>query len=745
MDVLQSPKNLNLKITTPLGDDVFVVDQFEGREELSTPFEYVVFMHSMEPDLPYQNLLAGEATLSLQVGENIRYFTGFIGQIEQNQTLIDNQGNTVTYYKASLYPKLWLQKFNRDYRIFQNQSALTIVQSLLEEVGISDFENAVESAGGAVREYCVQYDESVFDFISRLLEEEGIYYYFEHNETTHTLVLADNMDACATPVEPSAARLISSEPSSPLLNVVTHFSLQHKVVPGQFETRDFNFTIPSTTLVSTFAGTGRGGSMNEFPSGFSTLDDGEARATYRLQECEWPGQTARGQSTLYNLQPNRILTLENHPRSDLNIDYVICSVTHKVSQRLDDTQQHVLKIYENTFTAFPRGVPFRPLRRTPKKRITSHQTAIVTGPEGEEIFVDSLGRIKVKFHWDHYNQANEDSSCWVRVAQTWSGAGWGALVTPRIGMEVVVSYIEGDPDRPLVVGCVYNGDNLPPEDVANPTRSIFRTNSSLGGDGFNELYFDDSAGAEEIYTHAQHTLNTTIEFARNELINEDNDTLTLMMGEKKEYLLGPGVQRYTYIKDGDHNVEITTGDHTLKIEEGDQTVCIDKGDKTTVLTQGDFKFHIIKGDHAIEIREGDHGFSIHAGDYEIKLGGGDLSIDVKGDIDIKATGSISLTAGEDIDIKAQNISSSADLCIDNMAGGAIGNMALLEVSNMALLEVSNMALLSVSNSALLSAEVTGMLMCETKGGLIASHKAGLMATLKGGAMASLMGGIAKIN
>jgi type VI secretion system secreted protein VgrG len=765
MSELLSPENLNLKITTPLGEETFVVDQFEGTEELSDIFEYVVYAHSQEAEIDFESLLNQQVTLSLTIDDAPTYFSGIIGKIEQNKTFVDAEGRTLAHYKIYIYPQFWRTQFTKDYRIFQESTAQEIIETLLDEMEIPDYEFNLENSDRKTREYCVQYDETNFHFISRLLEEEGIYYYFIHDEFGHKLIFTDSVKISLSPANPEEIRVLSSTTTQPELNAISKVSVIEQVVPKTYMGKDFNFMTPSTAVKGEAEHEKVGvGKIKEYPAGFDDSDQGEEVSTLRSQELEWSQKTIRATSTVFRLGPNLRFALTEHTREDMNRGFVCQKIKHKITQKIPEgntgpapLNKNFIYLYQNEIWAFPDDINFRPPRIHGKKKIHSHQTAIVTGPQDEEIYVDELGRVKVKFHWDTYSENNEDSSCWVRVAQTWAGGGFGALVIPRVGMEVVIGFTNGDPDKPLILGCIYNGDNAPPENAENPTRSIFQTSSSKGGSGKNVMYFDDADGMEEIYTHAQQMVNTDIILCRNEIIRLMDDTLMMMAGDKEEFLLNPmGSTRHTFILNGERTVEIKMGNHSVDITMGDQTVSIDKGNREVEIKAGDSTLTIGKGNQEIQIGKGNHDFKILAGNYSVTLGKGNVSLMVNGNIDIKSTGKISMTAVKGIDFKSPKpitMTSLKTVDISGLSGvtakspkqialtgmNAVKVTSLKEVALKSAMKFSIQGLmLDIKAGTNLKVNSGGMIISKAAG--IAKSECGAMFQLKAGAMLKAEGG-----
>jgi len=472
-------------VTTPLGPDKLLLESFDGEEQISGLFHFRLTMTSEYDDLDFKQVVGkGAAITATDKDGKKRHFHGIVARMVQN-------GMT---YHFDVRPKLWELTLASDYRIFQNKTVPEIVKAVLQEQGITDLDDTLIGTYAA-REYCVQYGESLFAFISRLMEEEGICYFFKHEEAKHTLVLADDASAfkpCPdlSPVPVKAERVKAWEEQDLVLSV----SVEENLVAGQYQADDFNFETPKTELRSKVEGGKNKLKVYDYPGLYKTKDEGDAYGKKRLDEIEFPARLISGESICRAFTSGFTFTLTGHPRADVNTSYVLRSVTHSGARR------H----YRNSFAAFPATVNFRPPRLTPKPRIAGTQTAIVVGKSGEEIWTDEHARIKVQFHWDQLGTGDENSSCWIRVAQLWAGKNWGAMFLPRVGQEVVVSFLDGDPDRPLVTGSVYNGQQPVPYALSDQqTKSTIKSSSSKGGSGWNELSFDDKAGSERIELHAQ--------------------------------------------------------------------------------------------------------------------------------------------------------------------------------------------------------------------------------------------------
>jgi type VI secretion system secreted protein VgrG len=557
---------VNLTINTPLGKDKLIMDRLDGVEQISDPFCFSLEMHSTESDLDLSALVGKEVQISYKYGTGERYFCGIVGTVEQGWT-VKKGDNNFTYYQAKIYPKFWLLKFTRDHRIFQNKSAMDIIKDVLSENGVTEIKDKTSSCGKRVRKYCVQYAESCFDFVSRLMEEEGIFYYFEHTSSKHTMVIADDSKG-AEDVDPSKVKFMKAFSEKPQFNLLHTIRNQEQVVVKKFSAADFNFKTPTTKLLSKVAGEGEGGEVYHYPGLFMKSDEGDLITKHRIQDLEWAKITLSGYSTVPTFCSMYGFTMAEHPRGDLNQKYVLYRVHHRINQNAKS--QNGQDLYENEFVAFPSSVPFRPVLVTPKPLIHSTQTAIVTTKSGEEIWTDEFGRVKVHFHWDQRGTQDEKSSCWIRVAQLWAGNNWGGVFTPRVGMEVVVTFLDGDPDRPLITGCVYNGKNANPYAKNEPTKSTIKSDTTKGGGGFNEFRYEDKKGSEQIYLHAQKDWDSVVEHSRTLLIKTGDDTTTINDGKREVTLKGSkgGGNDTLTLKNGDLTIDVT-GNRSVKISKND--------------------------------------------------------------------------------------------------------------------------------------------------------------------------------
>lgn len=644
------------------GGTSFKINDFSGIERISALFEYRLVMTSQDRDLSFDSLMGQAATVSLTVGSLSRTYTGIIGRFEQDGTPFTSL-NMSNVYKATLYPKLWLLTFSGGCRIFQNQSALDIVIFILSQNQIP-FSNQVNTYGKEQREYCVQYNETDFNFISRLMEEEGIFYFFQQNEGTHTLVLADSI--AGHPVCPNAARASFHDvgPHEPFMMKVSSCFVKQRIVPRSNTLKSFNYMTPQTPLKSLASGTSDagGGEITTYDEIYGQQTYGDQLVKVKLQSEEAHQKMVEGISFVPFFLAGYKFTLEKHPRSDANVTYVLYEVIHE-ARILEDTDE---PIYKNTYQAFAATIPFRAAQVTPKPRIYGTQTAKVTGKAGEEIYTEEYGRIKVKFHWDPSEKDDDTTSCWIRVATLWSGQQWGSLFTPRIGHEVVVSFIDGDPDKPLIIGSVYNGENKPPYLPEEPTKSTIKSQTSKktgeATPGFNEFRFEDKQYAEEIYIHAQKDFTIDIQNNHDITIVGGNRTILLEAQSEQEEPSGGGgdspsgnsmtsvSQNATPALSPQSNDSLTlnNGDKSLKIIKGDYTIQLDQGNITVTCLQGNVNYNVL-GNVSFKCSENfsvdAETITLNAGGHISATAGADVMLTATADISAQAAGALTLTGG----------------------------------------------------------------------------------------------------
>ncbi|WPC05267.1 type VI secretion system tip protein VgrG [Pseudomonas benzenivorans] len=487
--------------------------EFSGREAISQPFAFEVELVSERPDLDLEALLHQPAFLAFTPsGAGIH---GLVYRVAQGES-----GKRLTRYHVTLRPQLAYLAHRSNQRIFQHLTVAQIIGQVLEEHGIQG--DAYRFQLGSVypeREYCVQYDESDLHFVQRLCEEEGIHYHFQHSADGHVLVFGDDQTVFPKLV-PTAYQqdsgLVADDP------VIKRFGLRLETRTSRVSRRDYDFEKPRLLMEAAFTSEFSPDLEDyDYPGRFVERERGRHLSQRALERHRHDYELAQGEGDQPLLVSGHFLELSDHPRQDWNQLWLLTEIHHegKQPQVLEESVTSDVEArdgftqgYRNRFSATPWDVTFRPALRHRKPQVLGSQTAVVTGPAGEEIHCDQYGRVKVQFFWDRHGQADDKTSCWLRVSSSWAGDRYGAIAIPRIGMEVLVTFLEGDPDQPLVTGCLYHAEHLVPYDLpANKTRSLFKTLSSPGGGGYNELRIEDRKGQEQIYLHAQKDWDENIE------------------------------------------------------------------------------------------------------------------------------------------------------------------------------------------------------------------------------------------
>jgi type VI secretion system secreted protein VgrG len=497
-----------LRVKTPLGKDVLLLERFSGEEGVSTPFHFVLETLSENGAIEPDDLLRRPLTVEIEIpGGGKRFVHGIANRLSQ---LGRRAG--LTAYRIEVVPWLWFLSLTNDCRIFQNLSVEDIVTKVFKDLGHSDFKFKLMGASPK-RIYCVQYRESALAFVSRLLEEEGIFYFFEHTDSSHMLVLTDHPSQ--VPACPDASKIRMTATQSWQMAeepVVTSLEVDHSAVTEKIELTDYDFEKPTASLRASVSGKQKD-EVYDYPGGYIVKADGDRYARVRLEQKESERELARGESNVPAFTCGHKFELTEHAIRGLNKSYHLLRVRHSaaISNYTTDGGEYD---YANSFEAIPSTVPYRPPPATPRAVISGTQTAVVVGPGGEEIYVDKFARVKVQFHWDRLGKKDQNSSCWVRVSSTWAGKNWGFIQIPRIGQEVIVDFLEGDPDQPIITGRVYNADQMPPYDLpANMTQSGTLTRSTKGGSPAtaNQIRFEDKKGSEQLFIHAEKNQDIEVE------------------------------------------------------------------------------------------------------------------------------------------------------------------------------------------------------------------------------------------
>lgn len=652
-----------LSIATPLGPDGLLIRAISGTDTLGRGFSYDLDMVSENHAIDLNAMLGANVTVRIARGDKPpRFINGLISRFTQGAT-----GGAFTEYSATIVPWFWFLTRVVDCRIFQGKKVPEIADALCRYHIGSDFDHARLAGTYDAWEYCVQYRESVHDFLSRIQEEEGIYSYFKHEDGKHTLVLAD-APSSHDPI-PEHAEIPFYPPAENLNREVEHiqsWDIEMEAQSGGFMVKDFNFKTPKDDISAKLAQP-KGHDLSEFeqfdyPAEYEEFAQGETLAKVRLQELHARHETLTGEGDVRMMQAGYTFKLTdptNALRDDQEREYLVTSCSIRAVQDLFQSgQEQDEDVFTCRVRAIPKTINYRPARTTPKPSIPGPQTAIVVGKDGEEIDPDEHGRVKVYFHWDRWVSAGgdpekllskqENASCWVRVSQAWAGKQWGAFSLPRIGQEVVVSFLEGDPDCPLITGRVYNAVNKPPYELPSfKTVTTLKTNSSKGGAGFNEIRFEDKAGEEQIFMHGQKNLDIRILNDRFEWIGHDrhlivkNDKFELVENDRHEH-----VKNHHHEKiDGDRNVKVsgkealqTTGTRSLKVED-DVIEEFLKNQSTTVTEQ-----RYLKADHIV--LEADTNITLHVGDNWIAINSEGIKLRTPGKITLDADGAIEIISNQ---------------------------------------------------------------------------------------------------
>jgi len=502
-----------IRIQTTLGPDVLLLERFWGREAISAPFEFHVDMLSTNATIDLKGLLSMPAGIAIRMAdESERYIHGMFRKVTQ----LDQTAEGLTSYKGEIVPWFWFLTLYQDCRIFQNKNAAQIIEAVFSDRGFTDYE--MQASGGPTREYCVQYRETDFNFVSRLAEEEGMFYFFKHTQDRHIMVIADQKSAIQQCEKQNTVNYYNVYTSWDEEDVIHSLVREQRVHTGTFSLDDFDFEKPNTAIDSSVSGDQKAENY-DYPGRYKVRGDGDRYARIRLEAEQVKFYTVRGESNVRSLQSGYRFTLVDHFRSDTNQEYAITSLVHSAGTNTYRSGNPEPFSYRNEFEAIPYSQQFRPQQVARKPYIRGEQTAVVTGPSGEEIYPDKYGRVKVQFHWDREGQYNENSSLWVRVSQAWAGKGWGGMIIPRVGQEVIVGFLEGDPDQPIITGRVYNAEQMPSYTLPDEkTKSTLKTYSSKGGGGFNEIRFEDKKGEEQVFVHAQKDWDLRVKNDRREIV-----------------------------------------------------------------------------------------------------------------------------------------------------------------------------------------------------------------------------------
>jgi type VI secretion system secreted protein VgrG len=730
-------KVLWLKATIP-GLEFHDVLRVEGEDHVSAPFSFELIVRIKEntkvPDLIGKPVMVEVLTgKDNKPKDHARYFHGLVAETFE-PTFVPDEKNKDNHYRLlhlTLRPHFWFLSLTKDSQTFQEQSALDIVKKLLQEKKI-EFKDKVRGSGKTKRPFCVQYNESDFAFISRLLEESGIGYYFVYEKNKHEMVLLDQNSA-GVKFKDDLTFWHMSSGSAPGgdLNRLWWFERTQRPVVSEFSANDYFFEKPTQDLHKKAPGKIKSAlkflfydHLCSFGKKGESDNDGEDVVKQRIEGHEWGAVQMEGRSTYADIAAGSIISTKKCAPSALNGDYFVISVKHRYGVCDEGVD------FDNTFTCIDQKKTYRPPLVHKRPRIWGFVTAIVTGKKGEEVWSDKYGAIKVKFYWDYRAKDDETSSCWVRVATASASSHWGIIGTPRIGQEVIVQFEEGNPERPVVVGCLYNGIHMPPygekddvykdkmykERTKGKIRSVWKTHSTPkgGAKNFNEICLTDDKGKEEVFIQAEKDYRTLVKDHKVVVIQKGNQETTLESGDRKVTLEG---------KDGGskgkgHDVLILLkGDRTTEIKEGKLKTTLDKGDEEHTLKKGSQKITIEHGDQEIKISKGKRSVTIKSDD-KLEISGG-WTVKVKGKLSFDAKGGIKMSTPGNFDISCMNFNVKA-----NMG-------AKIDCTNLTM-------------NAKMSANVKANMQLSMKGQAQASL-GGAMVSVNGSAMTQVKGAMVMIN
>jgi len=675
--------NRRIKITTPLGADVLLLNGFTGTEGISRPFQFQLQCISENKNkVPFDALLAKPVTVEVTLPDKSkRYINGICSRVVQGA-----RDAVFTAYNVEIVPKLWLLSRITQSRIFQHLSVPDILKKVLKKIDVSWEQQGTFEP----RDYCAQYRESDFAFASRLMEEEGIYYFFKHSDGSHQMVVANKPDSHSDLPGKSSLifeavvggtreedRVMIWEKGQDLRSGKTllwdHcFELPHKHLEADRDIQSstaagkssHSLAVDNSELelydwpgayAQRFDGVNKGG--GEQPAELQKIfEDNKRTVGIRMQQEAAASVLVHGSSNVRHLVSGHKFTLQRHFEGDG--PWVVHQVEHVASESTDVRSGKGGFSYRNHFSCFPVALPFRPPRVTPIPTVRGTQTAVVVGPKGEEIYTDKYGRVRVQFHWDREGKYNTDSSCWVRVAQPVAGRRWGASFWPRIGQEVIVDFLEGDPDQPIIVGSVYNADQMPPylgqgldSKHKNDNKVMgVKSNTTTGGAGFNEWRFDDTKDKEQIFVHAERNMDTRVKGSSMESVGGSKH---LTVGGEKDGKKSGDYKEHVYQNVHLHNDknldQHVGGDMKLLVggEDGPGKLDVIVKDERKTLVEKDDHLHV-KGSSKEKI-DGSLGLTV-GGDFDAKIGK-KLAAEANTEIHLKAGMKVVIEAGVQLSLK----------------------------------------------------------------------------------------------
>ena len=677
--------NRHARIYTPLGDDVLLFKGMQGTERLGCPYQYDLVLLSEQPEINYKEIIGQNVTLTVDKrGEEPRFFNGYISRFEQVQF----EGE-LREYRATMVPWLWFLTRSSDCRIFQNLTIPEIIHQVFKNHGFGDISDRLHDEYPK-REFCVQYRETAFNFVSRLMEEEGIYYYFKHEDGKHTIVLCESI---GSHLQFAGYEYLDYRPrprsaGTSEIERLWGWKVHREVQPGSYHVNGFDFENPKKDLLRNHAVARQHAASEaeryDYGGEFKESAHSERQARRRLEELQAGHEVFSGNGDARGSCTGVRFTLKGHPGRTFEREYLTTGVDYQIEtgNYTSDAAENRKLRFEVKLWATPSDQPFRSPSTARKPEITGPQTAMVVGPAGEEIHTDKYGRVKLKFHWDRHSKADENSSCWVRVAQAAAGKAWGSIYIPRVGQEVIVEFLDGDPDHPIITGRVYNGGAMPPYELpANKTISAHKSSSSKGGAGFNEIRLEDKKGEEQIFIHGEKNQDIRIKNDAFEWIGNDrhlvvkNDQVENVENDRHEKITRDHVEEigrdHHLTLKGKEAIKIT-GSQSVTVE--DDVIEVFKKNQSTQVTKDLY----IKGENIVI--EATNNITINVGESYIAIESGGIKMVTNGDIIIEAKGSITQKATQDVKIEA-----TANASMKGTAGLKLESPAPAELSSSAIL------------------------------------------------------------
>ncbi len=643
-----------------------LLESFSCSEALSTLTEITTSLLSPRSDLDADKILGKPVTIEIALrGDAKRHFNGFVSRFA-----LTGASGRFFRYQAIVRPWFWFLTRTTDCRIFQDMKVPDIVKTVFDDhpIAVHDFKLFRDYPKW---DYCVQYRESDFNFVSRLLEHEGIYYRFEHSDGQHKLILLDSISAHDP--QPDGADALpffsAGQQPPPDADLVSRWAMTRSVQPGKFAIKDFDFETPPSELFVEDQKK-RKNDLSDFetfdyPGGFNKNPEGVHYLENRRDEAQSRFEVFSGATNAQSVHVGFTFKLRRHPRADQNAEYLVTGTDIQASNSSFEGGDSAGAGFHCEISALAAAQQFRPLRRARKGWVHGPQTAVVVGKEGEEIHTDKFGRVRVQFHWDRLGKKNEKSSCLIRVAQIWAGKNFGGMFIPRVGHEVIVDFLEGDPDQPIITGCVYNGDNLPPWKLPDhATQSGVLTRSSKGGvvANANAIRFEDKKGSEQLWLHAERNQDIEVEADETHWIGHDrkktidHDETTHVKHDRTETVdnnetISIGVNRVEHVGgkeyisvDGERS-ETVGADETVRIS-GNRTHVVDTSDKHQVAVN---HAQTVGADQKLKIganRTDDIGANLQqtiGGNFTQKVGG-DVAITTPGKMTVTAAGGVTFVA-----------------------------------------------------------------------------------------------------